>query len=165
MLGTRLRFPPPHEDKASGKDTRRPQLTECLAFIRDGDTLHVHSMDRLARNLDDLRRMVKDLTGRGLIVKFETEGLAFTGENSPMANLMLALIGVVAEFERSLILERQREGIAIAKAEGAYKGRKPALSDEQATALCRRVTGGEKKAALAREFGISRVTLDKYVAA
>jgi DNA invertase Pin-like site-specific DNA recombinase len=152
------------EDKASGKDTQRPQLTECLAFLRDGDTLHVHSMDRLARNLDDLRSMVKDLTGRGVIVKFEKEGLAFTGENSPMANLMLALIGAVAEFERSLILERQREGIAIAKAEGAYKGRKPALNDERATELCRRVAGGEKKAALAREFGISRVTLDKYVA-
>ena len=86
-------------------------------------------MDRLARNLDDLRSMVKDLTGRGLIVKSEKEGLAFTGENSPMAKLMLALISVVAEFERSLILERQREGIAIAKAEGAYKGRKPALND------------------------------------
>jgi DNA invertase Pin-like site-specific DNA recombinase len=100
-----------------------------------------------------------------VVVKFEKEGLTFTGENSPMANLMLSLIGAVAEFERSLILERQREGIAIAKDAGKYKGRKPSLSDERATELCRRVAGGEKKASLAREFGISRVTLDKYLAA
>lgn len=153
------------EDKASGKNTRRPLLVECLAFLRADDTLHVHSMDRLARNLDDLRRIVNELTGRGVVVKFEKEGLAFTGETSPMGSLMLSLIGAVAEFERSLILERQREGIAIAKAEGAYKGRKPALSVERATELRRRIAGGEKKVVLAREFGISRVTLDKYVSA
>jgi DNA invertase Pin-like site-specific DNA recombinase len=122
-------------------------------------------MDRLARNLDDLRCMVKDLTGRGVVVKFEKEGLTFTGENSPMANLMLSLIGAVAEFERSLILERQREGIAIAKDAGKYKGRKPSLSDERAIELRQRMEAGEKKASLARAFGISRVTVDKYLAA
>ena len=152
------------EDKASGKDIKRPQLVECLAYLREGDTLHVHSMDRLARNLDDLRRVVKELTGRGVRVQFVKEGLLFTGDDSPMANLLLSMLGSVAEFERSLILERQREGIAIAKGMGAYKGRKPALSAERADELRSRAAAGEKKAALAREFGISRETVYQYLA-
>lgn len=152
------------EDKVSGKDTNRPALHECLAYLRDGDTLHVHSMDRLARNLDDLRRMVKELTSRGVAVKFHKEGLTFTGEDSPMATLLLSMLGAVAEFERSLIAERRQEGIAIAKAKGdVYKGRKPSLSDEKANELKRRASEGGNKAALAREFGISRATLYSYI--
>lgn len=151
------------EDKASGKNTDRPQLTACLNHIRDGDTLHVHSMDRLCRNLDDLRRIVKDLTGRGVVVKFHKEGLSFTGEDSPMSNLLLSMLGAVAEFERSIILERQREGIAIAKGEGKYKGRKPALSSGQIHELRGRAAAGEKKAVLAREFGVSRETIYSYL--
>lgn len=152
------------EDKVSGKDTNRPALQECLAYLRDGDTLHVHSMDRLARNLDDLRRMVKELTGRGVIVKFHKEGLTFTGDDSPMATLLLSMLGAVAEFERSLIAERRQEGIAVAKARGdVYKGRKPSLSDEKAAELRKRVADGDNKAALAREFGISRATLYTYL--
>jgi DNA invertase Pin-like site-specific DNA recombinase len=152
------------EDKVSGKDTNRPALQECLDYLREGDTLHVHSMDRLARNLDDLRRMVKELTGRGVAVKFHKEGLTFTGEDSPMATLLLSMLGAVAEFERSLIAERRQEGIAIAKAKGdVYKGRKPALSEERAGELKRRASDGENKAALAREFGISRATLYTYI--
>ena len=111
------------EDKASGKDTDRPQFQACIKHCRKGDTLHIHSMDRAARNLDDLRRVVKELTGKGVVVKFHKEGLTFTGEDSPMANLLLSMLGAVAEFERALILERQREGIAVAKAKGVYKGR------------------------------------------
>ena len=102
-------------DKASGRDTARPQLTELLRFVRDGDTVVVHSMDRLARNLDDLRALVQGLTRRGVRVEFLKEQLVFTGEDSPMANLMLSVMGAFAEFERSLIKERQREGIALAK--------------------------------------------------
>lgn len=152
------------EDKVSGKDTNRPALQECLDYLREGDTLHVHSMDRLARNLDDLRRMVKELTGRGVAVKFHKEGLTFTGEDSPMATLLLSMLGAVAEFERSLIAERRQEGIAIAKAKGdVYKGRKPSLSDEKAAELTKRAAAGENKAALAREFGISRATLYTYI--
>lgn len=151
------------EDKASGKDANRPQLAECLKYLREGDTLHVHSMDRLARNLDDLRRIVKELTGRGVAVRFEKESLTFTGESSPMANLLLSMLGAVAEFERSLILERQREGIAIAKTEGKYKGRKLSLTPERAEELQRRAAAGEKKAALAREFGVSRETVYQYL--
>ena len=151
------------EDKAGGKDIARPQLIECLAFLREGDTLHVHSMDRLARNLDDLRHVVKELTGRGVRVQFVKEGLLFTGDDSPMANLLLSMLGSVAEFERSLILERQREGIQIAKQAGAYKGRKPSLTPDRAEELRKRVAAGEKKAGLAREFGISRETLYTYL--
>jgi DNA invertase Pin-like site-specific DNA recombinase len=151
------------EDRASGKDTTRPQLEACLAHLRDGDTLHIHSMDRLARNVDDLRRLVKDLTSRGVAVKFHKEGLTFTGEDSPMANLLLSMLGAVAEFERALILERQREGIAVAKTQGVYKGRKPSLSPERAEELRARAAAGETKAQLARSFKVSRDTVYAYL--
>ncbi|AUY10349.1 hypothetical protein C3F36_12990 [Aeromonas sp. ASNIH2] len=95
-------------DKASGKDTQRPQLEALLSFVREGDTVVVHSMDRLARNLDDLRRLVQKLTQRGVRIEFLKEGLVFTGEDSPMANLMLSVMGAFAEFERALIREQQR---------------------------------------------------------
>jgi len=152
-------------DKASGKDTQRPQLDALLGYVREGDTLVVHSMDRLARNLDDLRRLVQQLTGRGVRIEFVKEGLTFTGEDSPMANLLLSVMGAFAEFERELIRERQREGIALAKQRGAYRGRKPALSIAQAAELRRRAEAREPKAALAREFGISRATLYEYLRA
>lgn len=147
------------EDKASGKDVRRPELAACLLHLREGDTLHVHSMDRLSRNLDDLRRVVKDLTGRGVVVMFHKENLTFAGEDSPMQNLLLSMLGAVAEFERAIILERQREGIAIAKTQGVYKGRKPSLTPALIDELRRRAAAGEKKTVLAREFGISRETV------
>ena len=152
-------------DKASGKDMQRPQLDALLGYIREGDTLVVHSMDRLARNLDDLRRLVQQLTGCGVRIEFIKEGLTFTGEDSPMANLLLSVMGAFAEFERELIRERQREGIALAKQRGAYRGRKPALSNADATELRRRAEAREPKAALAREFGISRATLYEYLRA
>lgn len=122
-------------DKASGRDTARPELTELLRFARDGDTVVVHSMDRLARNLDDLRALVQGLTRKGVRVEFVKESLVFTGEDSPMANLMLSVMGAFAEFEHSLIRERQREGIALAKQRGAYKGRKKTLTPERAAEL------------------------------
>lgn len=150
-------------DKASGKDIRRPQLDTLLSFVREGDTLVVHSMDRLARNLNDLRRLVQKLTQGGVRIEFVKEDLAFTGEDSPMANLMLSVMGAFAEFERALIRERQREGIALAKQRGAYRGRKKALSPERMAELCRRAAAGERKAKLAREFGISRETLYQYL--
>ena len=146
-------------DKASGKDTTRPKLDEMLAFVRDGDTVIVHSMDRLARNLDDLRRIVRTLTGKGVQVEFVKENLTFTGEDSPMANLMLSVLGAVGQFERDLIKERQREGIALARQRGAYRGRKQALPADKLPELLQKVKAGEKKARLAREFGISRQTL------
>ncbi|MFE4542313.1 recombinase family protein [Arthrobacter sp. NPDC056727] len=149
--------------QASGRDTARPQLTELLRFARDGDTVGVHSMDRLARNLDDLRALVQGLTRKGVRVEFVKEGLVFTGEDSPMANLMLSVMGAFAEFERSLIRERQREGIALAKQRGAYKGRKKTLTPERAAELVQRAAGGVPKSVLARDFGISRETVYQYL--
>jgi DNA invertase Pin-like site-specific DNA recombinase len=100
-----------------------------------------------------------------VIVEFEKECLSFTGDDSAMSNLLLNVMGAFAEFERSLIRERQREGIAIAKKAGVYKGRKPSLTPERAQELRKRVAAGEKRAALAREFGISRETLYTYAPA
>lgn len=152
-------------DEASGKDMNRPQLTAALDYLRDGDVLVVHSMDRLARNLDDLRKIVTDLTGRGVVVEFVKERLTFTSEDNAMSKLLLSVMGAFAEFERSLIKERQREGIALAKQKGVYKGRKPSLTPEQVRVLKTRVTAGEQRSSLAREFRISRETLYQYVRA
>ena len=150
-------------DKASGRDAARPELTEMLRFARDGDTVVVHSMDRLARNLDDLRALVQGLTRKGVRVEFVKESLVFTGEDSPMANLMLSVMGAFAEFERSLIRERQREGIALAKQRGAYKGRKKSLTPERAAELVQRADSGIPKVVLARDYGISRETVYQYL--
>jgi len=152
-------------DSVSGKDTQRPQLEALLGFVRDGDTVIVHSMDRLARNLDDLRAIVRTLTARGVRVEFVKEQLTFTGEDSPMANLLLSVMGAFAEFERALIRERQREGIALAKQRGAYRGRRKALTTEQVGELARRAADGEPKSALAREFNVSRETVYQYLRA
>jgi len=86
------------EDKASGKDVNRPQLEAMIGFVRDGDTVLVHSMDRLARNLEDLRRLVRRLTDKRVRVEFVKEQLTFTGEDSAMANLLLNMMGAFAEF-------------------------------------------------------------------
>lgn len=152
-------------DKASGKDTQRPELQAALKHCRKGDTLVVHSMDRLARNLDDLRAIVKQLTDAGVAVQFVKEAMTFTGEDSPMSKLMLSVMGAFAEFERSLIRERQREGIAIAKTKGVYAGRKPSLdADKVAELIAKDKANGQKnRAGLAREFGISRETLYQYL--
>lgn len=146
-------------DKASGKDTQRPQLQAMLDYVREGDHVYVHSMDRLARSLSDLEGIVKGLTGRGVAVTFTTQAMTFTGEDSPMNTLMLQLLGAVGQFERSLILERQREGIAIAKAKGVYKGRKPSLDDARKAELRTLVAQGMPKAQIAAKLGISRTTL------
>lgn len=151
------------EDKASGKDTNRPQLQAALGYCREGDTLVVHSMDRPARSLVDLRGMVTELTRRGVAVEFVKENLRFNGDDSPMAILLLSLLGAVAEFERSLILERQREGIALAKVAGRYKGRSRSLTAEKVAELLARAAAGERKTQIAKAFGISRETLYSYL--
>jgi DNA invertase Pin-like site-specific DNA recombinase len=150
-------------DKASGKDVKRPQLAAMLAFVREGDVVICHSMDRLGRNLDDLRKLVLDLTARGVQVQFLRESLTFTGEDSPMANLLLSVMGAFAQFERELLRERQKEGIELAKRAGVYKGRKRILTPERASELTRRLADGEGKAALAREFGVDRATVYRYM--
>lgn len=150
-------------ERASGKDTQRPKLQEMLGYAREGDVVVVHSMDRLARNVDDLRRLVHTLTSQGISVEFRKENLTFTGNDSSMSHLMLTVLGAVAQFERDLIRERQKEGIALAKARGVYRGRKKALSPERAEEVVRRAELGECKAELAREYNISRETLYGYL--
>lgn len=148
------------EDKVSGQSSIRPQLQACLEYCREGDTLFVHSIDRLARNLQDLLQLIKILTKKGVTICFYKENLKFSNsENDPIHTLMLQIIGACAQFERSLIKERQREGIAQAKRQGKHLGRPAKLSEEQITQLKIRVSRGENKVSLAAEYGISRTTL------
>lgn len=151
-------------DAASGRDTKRPELERLQAFVREGDIVVVHSMDRLARNLLDLRRLVDEFTSRGVKVEFLKEGLTFAGDaDSPMSTLLLSVMGAFADFERSLIRERQSEGIALAKAKGVYRGRKASLTTQQRDELRVRAAGNESKASLARAFGVSRETVYQYL--
>lgn len=151
-------------DKASGRDASRPQLQSALDYLRDGDVLLVHSMDRLARNTEDLLRIVRELTTNGVTVSFVKDNMSFSADNgNPQQHLMMTMLAGFAQFERALIRERQREGIAIAKANGVYKGRKPALAPEQVTSLRLRAASGEPKSAIARDLGISRETLYQYL--
>ena len=102
-------------DKASGKDINCPELDQLRTFVREGDTVAVYSMYRLARNLNDLRRLVQQLTNRGVSVTFVKKNLTFSGADSPMGTLMLSVMGAFAAFERALIEERQRDALALAK--------------------------------------------------
>jgi DNA invertase Pin-like site-specific DNA recombinase len=152
-------------DKPSGKDANRPELIAATKYVRHGDTLVVHSMDRMARNTEDLLRLVRELNAKHVTVEFVKERLRFSGNTAdPMADLMLTMLAGFAQFERSLIRERQREGIAIAKENGVYRGRKPSLNAEQIQTMKERVAAGEKKAVVARDLGISRETLYQYLA-
>ena len=150
-------------DKISGSSIKRPQLQACFEYLREGDTLHVHSMDRLARNLADLQKVVADLTAQGILVKFHKEGLEFTGRDNPMAKLMMQIMGAVAEFERSLIKERQAEGIRKAKKKGVRFGRKPKLTGGQKNEIIALINAGNEKKSVAEQFGISRPTLYKVL--
>ena len=152
-------------DKASGRTRDRPKLDEMIRYVREGDTVYVHSLDRLARNVTDLQAIIRELNAKGVRVEVTTQGLVFTGDDNPMTKLLLQMLGAVAEFELATIRERQAEGIAKAKAAGKYRGRNAALSPEQAAELAGRKQAGESIAALAREYGISRQTVYRYLAA
>jgi DNA invertase Pin-like site-specific DNA recombinase len=118
-----------------------------------------HSLDRLARNLVDRKNILSELTARDVTIEFVKERLLFTNEDNAMSSLLLSVMGAFAEFERSLIRERQREGIELAKRAGVYKGRKPSLTPVQVAEIRKRVKAGEKKARLAKEYRVSRQTL------
>lgn len=153
------------EEKVSAKNIgNRPVLREMLGFIRDGDDLYVHSMDRLARNLKDLLTLVTTITDKGVTLHFVKENLTFEAKAkaTPFNKLLLGLLGSVAEFERELILERQREGIAQAKARGAYKGRKPIALEkiEKAKEL---LAQGMTRTEAAKTVGVGRTTLFLYL--
>lgn len=147
------------EDKASAGSRKRPALHEAVNYVREGDTLHVHSIDRLARNLADLQCIVSEITGKGAKVIFHKENLTFSGQDDSMSKLLLQVMGAFAEFERSLIRERQAEGLAKAKTQGKRLGRPPKLSQEQIKEIRERVEAKEEKKALAEEFGVSRQVL------
>jgi len=119
-------------------------------------------MDRLARNLDDLRQIVQKLSRKNIKIQFIKENLIFTGEDSRISNLLLSVMGAFAEFERSLIKERQKEGIALAKQKGKYKGRVKSLSPTLLDEIKHQIENGKPKARIAREFGIFRMTLYNY---
>ena len=148
-------------DKQSGAKKDRPNLQACIEYLRDDDVLHVHSIDRLARNLGDLQSIVSDLTERGITIRFVKENMTFSAStaNDPMQILMFQMLGAFAQFERSLIRERQREGIAIAKAAGKHLGRAPKLTGEQIKILHQELAAGTSVASLAEKFGVSRQTI------
>lgn len=153
-------------DHVSGQSAQdRPALQEMLRFLRKGDQCHVHSMDRLARNLRDLLQIVTTLNAKGVVVTFHKENLSFTGDDSATSKLMLAIMGAVSEFERSMIRQRQYEGVQIAKAKGIYKGGKPKFSPAQVAEICAMAKAGEKKAEIARKFNCSRETVYAFLRA
>jgi len=150
-------------DKVSGKDRERPELVALLDYVREGDVVYVHSMARLARNLGDLRDIVKSLTDQKISICFTTEGLTFSGDDKPLAMLLMNMMGAVAEFERAHMLERQKEGIIKAKAKGKFKGTKKRLNKEQIEELKRMVRNGDKKTDIARHFKITARTVYRYI--
>jgi len=141
------------EDKASGGNTDRPALTEMLAYIRKGDDVVVFSIDRLARNLRDLEDIILQINAKGATVRFLTEQLTFSGSDDAMSTLMLQMMGSFAQFERSLIRKRQAEGIAVAKGNGVYRGRKPSIDRG---AIMKMIDAGSSVAEIAKSLGISR---------
>ena len=155
------------EDKVSGKNMRdRPQLEEMLKYVREGDVVYVHSMDRLARNLEDLLGLVRRLTEKGVTLIFLKEKLSFDPLQtaSPMSRLILGVMGAVAEFERELIHERQREGIALAKARGAYKGRAKPWTPELIRKAKEILASGVSVTETARRLGVCRASLYRWFA-
>lgn len=152
-------------DKASGRTRDRPELDRMIQYARKGDTVLVHSLDRLARNVTDLQGIIAELNAKGVRVEIVTQGLVFTGDDNPMTKLLLQMLGAVAEFELATIRERQAEGIAKAKKAGKYKGRKPALSPAQVAEVRNRLDAGESVSVLATEYGIARQTVYNYKAA
>lgn len=150
-------------DTASGKDTNRPELKRCLNHIRIGDTLHIHSIDRLARSLKDLQMIVEDINAKGVTVKFYKENLVFESNPSPMQTLMFQMLGAFAQFERSLIKNRCKEGLDACRARGQKLGRSPKLSLKQIDEIKKLISNKVDKSKIALEYGISRPTLYKVI--
>lgn len=149
-------------EKESGREgNERPVLQECIDWLRDGDTLLVWSIDRLARSIVDLNRIVSELRGKGVTVHFEKEQMTFKPdeEADPYTEAMFNMLGTFAQFERRIIRQRQLEGIALAKAAGKYKGQKPKLTAAQLVELREKEALGVPKAEIARQMGVSRKTV------
>lgn len=148
------------EEKLSGASASdRPALQEMLGWVREGDVVVVHSIDRLARNLQDLLSIVTTLNNKGVSIRFIKDNLTFPPEgHDGAAKLYLSILGAVAEFERSIIKQRQREGIEKAKAKGVYKGRKPTIDKDRILALR---DEGLSTYKIAEEMGISRMSVHR----
>lgn len=146
-------------DKCSGKDTNRPALKLLIEYAREGDVIHCHDISRMARNTENLLQLVKMFIGQRVSLKFHKEHLEFTGENNPMQELMLTLLGGIYQFERAMILERQREGIAIAKANGKYKGK--GINKELHERIRLMYSEGMNKMQIAKTLGCARATVYK----
>lgn len=149
------------KEKVSAKDANRPRLKEMLEFVREGDTVYIHDFSRLARSTKDLLDIVDTLNTKGVHLVSNKESI---DTSTPTGKLMLTMIGAIAEFERTNLLERQREGIAIAKQNGIYKGRRPKHIDDNFRREYERYLKREMtKKELASKLGISRPTLDKLI--
>lgn len=148
------------QEKVSAKDTNRPQLQELLDYAREGDTIIIHDFSRLARSTKDLLEIVELLESKGITLISSKENI---DTSTPTGKLMLTMIGAINEFERTNMLERQREGIAIAKAEGKYKGRKEVKIDNFEEYYNKYKNREINKTQLAKELGVSRPTLDKLI--
>ncbi len=147
-------------DHCSGKNTERPGLIECLSYIRSEDTLHVHSIDRLARTVMDLESLVSELTAKGVTVHFHKENLIFSAnKEDAMSRLLFHLLSSVAQFERSLILDRQREGVASALLRGVKFGRPEKLDGTKKQEIRDKAKEGVSKESIAQDYGISRQTV------
>lgn len=147
-------------DKCSGKDTDREGFQQMMDYVREGDELYILSMDRLARSTVDLLTVTQTLKDKGVSVHFLKENVHIVpyGKESAISDLLLAMLGAVAQFERSLIRERQAQGIALAKKRGAYKGRKP-ISESVIEKAREMIASGVPKSKVAQKLGVSRNTL------
>ena len=144
-------------EKLSGKDTKRPQLQAMMEYVRDGDSVVVHSIDRLARDLRDLQDIITTLNNKGVAITFLSEKLTFgAGVDDALAKLQLQMMGAFAEFERNIIRKRQAEGIAKAKERGVYKGRAKKTADGKIIEL---KSKGYKVTEIAEELGLNRITV------
>lgn len=154
------------EYQSAATASERPQLREALDYVREGDTLVVSSIDRLARSLRDMLEVMEELEQKGVTVEFISQGLTIRPDGGDLTTrLILHIVTAVAQSEREMLRERQVEGIALAKQiPGKYRGRARKLSSQQIEELRARALDGVPKAQLARDYGVSRTTLYEYLA-
>ena len=149
------------EEKISAATAKRPALTAMIEYVREGDLVKVHSIDRLARNLIDLQGIITQLRGKGVSVTFAKENLTFRPDVDDAASTFyLQILGAVAQFERAIIRERQREGIAKAKANGVYTGRKPSIDKGKVKELHGEGLSTYK---ISEKLGISRMSVHRIL--
>ncbi|WP_028880875.1 recombinase family protein [Terasakiella pusilla] len=160
LAGTKIQFDKTFEDKCTGSTQNRPALQQMLEYSREGDTIHVHSIDRLARNLADLMQLIQNLNSKSVTLHFHSENLVFDGESNPFQELQMQIIGAVVQFERTLIKERQREGIEKAKTKGVYRGRQKSIDRSKVAEL---KANGMGPSAIAAELNISRMSVHRIL--